>query len=42
MTNPINTALDRLISDQEARHAWLYRAGEQARKMNEESKGDER
>ena len=38
MNTPINTALDRIISDQEHRHAWLFRAGAQARKFNEESR----
>ena len=35
---PINTALDRVLADQETRHAWLFRAGEQARRFNEESR----
>ena len=30
--------IDRIISDQETRHAWLFRAGAQARKFNEESR----
>ena len=35
---PINTALDRILADQQSRHSWLIKAGEQARRLNEESR----
>lgn len=36
MTNHIATWAERLVEDQNKRHAWLYAAGEKIRQMNEE------
>lgn len=40
MTTPLTQALDRLMSRQDARHAWLMRAGPVARRLNEEARLD--
>jgi len=34
-------AIAQLLANQESRNSWLYTTGEQARKLNEESKGDD-
>ena len=38
MNHPIVEAMDKLIADQNRRHAWLYEAGEQVRKWKEEDR----
>ena len=39
--NHIATAMDRMIADQEHRHSWLFAAGEQIRRWNEEDRKQE-
>jgi hypothetical protein len=40
MTTPLTQALDRLMSRQDERTAWLLRAGPVARRLNAEAAND--